>query len=323
MTIDLKPAKKSFDDLPDHLKKAYLAREKKSKGRSPREVGEDKVDKALEWIYRWGWASPATIDVLIDTKRRGFSARLVKRGLVRSTKTADGGATKGVPIFVLTLTELGVAEVERNPVKIMPYELNPSRVVSPTFLRHDQLTQIATARNMVRGNIKLFISPKEIGKKSLANVKQPDAIWILPNGKIQMIEVELWKKHGKPLDQFVNSCVCALSQQNDKGKVRFDLLTFITDSPSILQEYKAVLKEGHRYFIWKANEFGIWKAVESRKVPAEIGKKIQWSLIEDTKKEKEKADRLKLYEKKQAKRLSEQTELEKAFDSLLDGYADE
>jgi len=323
MTTDLKPTKKNFDDLPDHLQKAYLAREAKSKGRSPRQVGEDKVDKALEWIYRWGWASPATLDVLIDTKRRGFSARLVSRGLLRSTKTADGGATKGVPIFILTLTELGVAEVERNPVKIMKYELNPSRAVSAALLRHDQLTQIATARNLVRGNIKLFITPKEVGKKSIGNVKQPDAIWILPNGKVQMIEVELWKKHGKPLDQFIHSCVCALSQQNEKGKVRFDLLSFITDSPSIMDEYKSVLKEGHRYFIWKANEFGIWKAVEPKKVPAGIGKNIQWLLMEDTEKTKKTAARLKLYEEKQAKRLAEQTELEKAFDSLLDGFADE
>lgn len=327
MTEDIKAKKDKektpFDELPDHLQKAYLAREAKSKGRSPKEVGQDKVDKALEWIYRWGWASPSTIDILIDTKRRGFSARLVKRGLVRSTKTADGGATKGVPIFVLTLTEMGVAEVERNAIKIMPYELNPPRSVTPQFLRHDQLSQHATAKNMVKGIIKQYISPKEIGKKSLANVKQPDAIWILPNGKIQMIEVELWKKHGKPLDQFIHSCICALLQKNEKGKVRFDLLSFITDSPSILEEYKSALKEGHRYFIWKANEFGIWKAVEPRKVPAGIGKNIQWVLMEDAKKTATTAARLKLIEEKQAKRLVQQAELEKAFDSLLDGFTDE
>jgi hypothetical protein len=91
---------------------AHAVRVAKMNGKTPLQIGAEKTQTALNWVYRWGWSSPFTVDMLGGSARRGLAARLVKNGLLRSTRTQSGGAVRGVPAQILTLTETGQAEVE-------------------------------------------------------------------------------------------------------------------------------------------------------------------------------------------------------------------
>lgn len=112
-------------------------------GRSARQRGDDKQRQALDWVYRWGWASPGTIEKVGGAERSGLAARLVRRGLLEETRTACGGAHKGVPVKILTLTQDGLEEVERTRNVLLPYEFGGGRV-RQDGLRKFQLAQTVT-----------------------------------------------------------------------------------------------------------------------------------------------------------------------------------
>lgn len=280
-----KKQKKTFDELPVHLKKAYRKREEA--GKSPKAVGEEKAAIALDWIYRWGWASPGTIDTLGNSARRGLAARLVQRGFLKKTRTESGGAVAGVPSFLLTLTELGISEVERNRTEnCMPYEQSPWKNVNQMFLRHDQLVQESTARAMINKTITGYKTPKEIKLKSEPGIKQPDAIWMCGN-VTQAVEVELTRKYDRQLDQFVSGCLYLLKSE------QFDYISFVTDSKAILKAYQSALSKNSKYSKWKKNDRGIWKIEgEPQVIEEELASKFTWTEIKkETKKEKEKREK--------------------------------
>jgi len=66
-------------------------------GITTRELGRERIRLALDWVYRWGWSSPSTIDLLSGAQRRGLSAKLVKSGLMVETKTAAGSIVEDIP----------------------------------------------------------------------------------------------------------------------------------------------------------------------------------------------------------------------------------
>jgi len=274
-----KKTKKTFDELPDHLQKAYTKRAQS--GKSPKKVGEEKAEIALDWVYRWGWASPGTLDILGNSARRGLAARLAKRGFLKKTRTESGGAVSGVPAFILTLTDLGISEVERNRTEnCMPYEQSPWKAVNQMFLRHDQLVQEATAKAIIAGTITSYQSPKEFKEKSEIGIKQPDAIWNT-EGVTQAIEVELTRKYDRQLDQFSSGCLDLLRTR------KFDFICFISDSKAILKAYQTALSKNSTYSKWKKNERGIWKIEgEPQIVTEELANKFIWTEIKkETKKE--------------------------------------
>lgn len=137
------------------IQAAHTARALRLGGLSPRARGEEKVAEALDWIYRWGWASPQTIDGLSGAKRRGLSARLVRQGLLVATRTQAGGAGHGVPAQILTLSPTGQAEVERHRTELLPYSRDPYKIRQDQ-LRHYELTQRATANSLLSGSIAVF-----------------------------------------------------------------------------------------------------------------------------------------------------------------------
>jgi hypothetical protein len=248
-------------------------------GMSPRARGAEKAKVALDWIYRWGWASPNMLDLVTDGKRTGLAARLVRLKLVTSTKTESGGGVKGIPIFMLTLTQLGIEEVERWREDFFEYDIEPYRI-DQTKLRHDQIAQTATMSALKNKTIYDFKTPREVAAKSAKEVKQADAIWIQNDGKRIGIEVELSAKHSRKLDQFVWSCIKSLQKTPNNPKPNeVDAVALVSDSPAILKNYSDAFKVGETLQLWEKNERGFWSHGSTIKVPEWIKGKFVCQLI--------------------------------------------
>ena len=211
----------------DKLAKMRMARQEILNGQSPRERGDEKMRLALDWIYRWGYSSPKVIELIGGAARSGLSARLVKRGLLRSTRTESGGGLKGVPDVILTLTELGQQEIERVSNKLLQYDQDPYRV-NQLKLRHDTLAQTATAKALTNGSIQDFRTERELAQRSQQGVKQPDVLWAMDDLRVA-VEIELTAKWDRLLDQFVDSCINALTSSNEKEPRFHQILLYLLD----------------------------------------------------------------------------------------------
>lgn len=240
---------------------------------SPRAVGAKKLALALDWIYRWGWASPTTIDLVAsDGKRSGLVARLVKRKFINSTRTESGGGAKGIPAYMLTLTQIGVEEVERTCEVLIQYELNPYKI-DQKKLRHDELAQKSTANSLKDCTISNFKTERELVAQSAAGVKQQDIIWITEAGIRIGIEIELSGKWDRKLDEFVLKCL--LSIKNKK----VDRVALVSDSKAILKRYEKAFKPGANLQIWRKNDHGFWNPSEINIIPEWIDGKFACILL--------------------------------------------
>lgn len=235
--------------------------------------------QALDWVYRWGWSSPSTIDSLAGTVRRGLAARLVRQGLLRSTRTASGGGVKGVPATILTLTATGLSVVERVRESLLAYELDPYRYRQDQ-LRHYQLAQAATDQGLQLGKISSFQTEKEYAALSEAGIKQPDIIWFLPQGLKTGVEVELSAKWGRELDHFILACLRAL-QAKDGQPATLDFIALVSDSPAILNRYQAAFQPGAKFNRWRKDERSRWEVADAVQVPIWAKGKLQCRLIND------------------------------------------
>jgi hypothetical protein len=240
------------------------------------EKGKERTQKAIEWIYRWGWASPTTLEILAGTQRSGLSQRLIKNQLLISTKTLSRRTEKFLPGTFLTLTPTGrhLAEVKRESQ--MPYECRPERI-NQNHLLHDEMAQRATAERLAAGTIKDYLTEKEMQGRSMNCVKHPDVAWIFPDGLRVSVEIELSPKWERDLDTFVHSTLISLSKKD--GPARFDRMVLVTDSPAICKRYQAAFLPGATYSLWKKNDKGRWVAVHQAQVPSWSNERIMWKLI--------------------------------------------
>lgn len=248
-------------------------------GKSPRQRGIEKVHAALNWIYRWGWSSPSTIDLVGGAAAHGLAARMVKRGLLIKTRTEAGGGLKGVPAWILTLSQSGLEEIERVRETLLPYELNPYKIRQDQ-LRHYQLAQNATAKKLKSGAISKFSTEKELSERSQQGIKQPDILWYLPDGSRMAIEVELSAKWARELDEFVLACLLALSFQKPDQKPRFDLIAIVSDSKAIIKRYQNAFAPGATFDSWEKDSQRRWQRKEQKTVPDWSTTRIKWLLID-------------------------------------------
>lgn len=234
---------------------------------NPRERGREKMRVALDWIYRWGWASPSTIELTTGGKRSGLTARLVRQKFLKSTRTESGGGAKGIPMFILTLTRIGLEEVERHREDLIRYELDSYRI-DQTKLRHDELAQRATINALLAKRIQSFKTPAELAAKSEAGVKQPDVLWIDGKGGRTGIEVELSAKWDRKLDQFVLGCLKSLKPDQANS---VDSIALISDSKAIVSRYGKAFKPGQDLPIWGKDSRGNWLVTKTIQVPEKMG----------------------------------------------------
>lgn len=235
----------------------------------PVQAGLVKMRKALFWVYRWGWSSSKIIEIVGGGKRSGLAARLVRTGFLKATKTEAGGYGGG-PAALLTLTEKGQNEVEKwieNQDDLLDYELNPFRI-DQTKIRHGELAQIATAKNISDGSISDYTTEAMGAAKSKKNVKQHDIIWVLADGKKQGIEVELTAKWNRKLDEFVLACTLSI-----KEKI-VDQIFVVTDSKAIQRRYQSAFEVGKNFGKWEKSELGFSKKTGVYSVPEYMKDKV-------------------------------------------------
>lgn len=231
------------------------------RGLSPTAFGELRQRKILEWIWKWGFSTKGIIQKLSESGRHGICDRLVKRGVLIETNTASGLPVKSF----FTLTDKGLAEVERHAEKLHKYDfLDPHRV-RQNLLRHDLLAQKFTLDNCLKGIIADFETVYTDRDQSEISIKQPDVTWLMPDGKKLAIEIELTKKWERDWDDFRIKVIRAL---RDKRYQKFYLLT---DSMAIKKAYENGLKPGQQINTWKKNGHGKWSIDDQITVPDWIG----------------------------------------------------
>lgn len=245
---------------------------------SPRQRGHQKTIWALDWIYRWGWSSPSTIETVGGAIRSGLAARLVRKGLLARTKTEAAGAIRGVPAYILTLTELGLAEIERNRETLLRYEIDPYRI-NQSQIRHYQLAQSATANALDSGTIADYQTERELAEASQSGVKQPDVIWLMPDGSKIGVEVELTAKWDRRLDEFIRACLLAVTD-TQAGPAKLDKIAVVSDSQAILKRYRAACAPGAELGIWERDQSRHWIKTRTGKVPASLEGKMLWQFID-------------------------------------------
>jgi hypothetical protein len=242
-------------------------------GKSPRQRGEEKRDQALEWLYKWGWSSSSILDSLAGIKGKGLSSRLIRNNLIKQTKTKSGGGVKGIPVYMLTLTKTGLELIERERDILLPYNTDPY-LINQHLLRHDHIAQEITNIVLLSKSIASFQTEKEFSAFSEKNIKQPDIIWIQPNGKKIAIEIELSKKWGRDLYHFIHSCLLLIDSKSCTE------ICVVSDSNAIIEGYKKAFAPGAEYDIYEKIS-GKWKITGTTEVPEWIKGKIIWKPIEN------------------------------------------
>ncbi len=78
--------------------------------KSPLQVGRDRANAALRWIYNWGWSTQPAIELLVGNA--ALVDRLVRCELVTKRLTNSRDAQVDGPTHIFTLTQFGVSEAE-------------------------------------------------------------------------------------------------------------------------------------------------------------------------------------------------------------------
>lgn len=266
------------ESKPSRTAVARAALAKKLGGMSPLEKGRERERTALEWIYRWGWASSTTLELLVDTKRSGLALRLIKNKLMISTDT-EGITKKYVPGAYLTLTKQGHEQIEDQLELGLDY--SPNERPNLANLKHDEIVQRRTASALVHGAIKGYVTEKEMADKYRDGIKNPDVLWIFKDGTKAAIEVELTQKFGRDLDVFVRSNIISLLKK-ERDAHSPDFIYIITTNLTLRKNYERAFAPGAPYFKWfKDKDKNRWvKEDAPGNVPEIIKDKIMWEIMD-------------------------------------------
>jgi hypothetical protein len=212
---------------------------------------KDNLRKVCEWIFMFGWSSPAIINLLLGRKGSFTSqycenAEKVEKGKRSKNKdtyfiqtaTSAGSYQADFPRTVLTLNQNGYDIALERFSGIEYPEIKKDKIPTGkrgTDLRHSAMIQkIVIAHSRVEPNTQ-FISERMYFTKNEANVKKPDGIFITIDGWVIFLECELSNKSGSAFFKFVRDVFEALRLN------RCHYVVFYTDSNSIFQKYSSAL----------------------------------------------------------------------------------
>ncbi|ABD70779.1 hypothetical protein Rfer_3069 [Rhodoferax ferrireducens T118] len=277
----VKPAPQTSEQHLAQLAQARRIKDIRFPGQSPSQRAEDKLVKALNWVYRWGWSSAKTLERVGGGTHSGLAARLVRAKYLEATRTESGLAQKDLPSHILTLTSDGLARIQRERDILLPYSTDPAKVRQDQ-LRHYQMAQTLTIEALHAQKIEAYSVEKEMAEVSSDGVKQPDIFWVLQGGAGAAVEIELNPKWGRAMDVFVRGCVSALTPARGQP-ARFDFIFIISDSNALLKRYSAALGAGSTYELWKKDASGhILRIKDSaQRVCAEVAEKVLYRNFSD------------------------------------------
>lgn len=252
-----------------------FAERMRAAGTHPRRVGELRTQSVLLWIYHWGYASPYVVNALAGTAGRSTATRLVRAGLCMETPTASGAVQRFIPNKFLTLTESGIAEVEKNFLderQLLPRQ-DPLRV-RQSLLRHNEIAQRETLRKLESGRISGYETERQLARFSEPGIKQPDVAWTLSNSTRMGIEIELSPKWERDFDQFVLKIKRAICDEKS-----FFSFTIFAESPAIIKRYTGGFDVGRRHALWKKSSSGHWERAGDWEVPAMLNERVKFFQI--------------------------------------------
>jgi hypothetical protein len=210
---------------------------------------KENLRKVCEWIFMFGWSSPAIINLLLDRTGSFTSQYCVKasendkRSKAKDayfiqTPTSAGSYQPDFPRTVITLNQYGY-DIALEHFAGMEYpELKKDKIPTGkrgTDLRHSAIIQkVAIWHSRFKPNTQ-FISERMYFTKNEANVKKPDGIFITTKGWVIFLECELSPKSGSAFYKFVRDVYEALKQN------RCHYVVFYTDSNSIFEKYSKAL----------------------------------------------------------------------------------
>ena len=248
-------------------------------GKSPRQIGAERQADLLRWVYRWGWSSASVLTQVAGTERGGIAHRLVKQGLLTLTGSESGGCARGVPRGFLTLTPLGVEQVERMlscEDELYPYTVNPYKV-NQNLLRHDVIAQEKTARALAAGDIIDFETERELRRHCAPDEKVPDVLWHYANGTKVAVEVELSAKWKRSFDQFIGGCI------NGIRSGKFHHVLILSDSPALLERYRKAFAPGAPLVLWVRNAAADkWVQRATTTVPEGMHRRVTCKLVSES-----------------------------------------
>lgn len=237
------------------------------------EIGRARALKALRWIYIWGWSAPSLIENLEPTNRSGLAARLVRQGLLKQHRTPAGGGVRDVPIFMLTLTELGENEVVRHLDDLddlIPYAPR----VNWNQMRHDFLVQRLTLQAMHDDSMLVrSVTSDSVVRARGTSGKIHDAVWTDEYQVRTLVEVELTPKKNRELDAFVHGCVNSLIADPDAR------LRIYSDSFALLKHYSQRLEPWAKFHSWRRDNSRHWVMHQEFEVPESMKDRITFHKI--------------------------------------------
>lgn len=269
------------------LQRAQFAR--RMSRTSPRTTGQERTKKAIDWVYRFGYTSPTTLEMALKSFRSGIGNRLVKSGLLIKTETPSGGINN-TPAFLLTLSQKGLDYAIESTDILLPYEINPEKI-NHALVNHSEKVQRLTAYMLNNDDIFGFKTEKElIAESNNKDEKQPDIFWELScnftePGKHDdddyfptAVEVELTPKWNRELDRFVYMSLSSLSD----GK--FSRIRIYSRSKALLVRYKehfAAGKEKLQTWEKQPGKTGRWLKKSKISITHDFDNQVSFHLIED------------------------------------------
>ena len=247
--------------------------------------GEQKIRDVLKWLYRWGYASPFCVDLVTGTRRRGFASRLQKKGLVKITPSAAGRSLRAAPAAFVTMTPAGLEEAERHlDVGRVPLPLVDPLRINQQLLRHSEFAQRLTAGRYLAREIVDYWTEREIATGAPGE-KLPDVVWqpAIDELGTYSVEIELTAKFDRRLDEFVHRSVQSLK----KGK--HALVLVFSDSPPLLERYRAGFAAGASYGLWERDNTRHFSRVGSKKVEQSEATRV---IVRDLEQELDRLERL-------------------------------
>jgi hypothetical protein len=118
------------------------------------------------------------------------------------------------------------------------------------------------------------------GEGDKSGVKRPDVAWMTKAGLTIGAEVELSAKWARDLDMFTLGIARALQSNSDKP-VKYNRFAIISDSPAIINRYRAAMQPGVVLSMWEKDQRGHWAIGKTIKVPDWLIGKIDFHLIGD------------------------------------------
>ena len=256
-------------------------------GMSTRDIGLIRTERALEWVYRWGWTTPHLIDRFFgNANRRCLAARLVKKGLlVETPRSALSGVSIAAPRKLITLSSTGVEEVERtlrDEHDLVNYQQDPIGYLQSPF-RRELFAQLTTRFQLDDGHISNYRYDSIMAQKTRPKSNNlPNLVWV-KDEMLTGVEIELTARWGRELDLFVLNSLTSLGlikkNKNQTHSKALSSLIIYTDSRAIGEKLKSSFMPGRKIPIWSQNRNGDYEVHSEATIPDAISGRLLVDVI--------------------------------------------